>query len=70
MVHSVTEIGQTQARIYNRTHRLKTFDEKAFLEFAAVNVEKYNLIQDGNDLLVTTWHSDELVKDYLKTLHQ
>jgi hypothetical protein len=32
------------------------------------NKNRYHLIENGDDLLVSTWHSNDLIKDYRKTL--
>lgn len=31
-------------------------------------MKKYSIIENGDDLLVSTWYSDDLINDYRKTL--
>lgn len=46
----------------------KLFKMEDFVNFAKENARKYSLIEHGDDLLVSTWHSDDLINDYRKTL--
>ena len=46
----------------------KLFKMEGFVNFAKENARKYSLIEHGDDLLVSTWHSDDLINDYRKTL--
>ena len=36
--------------------------------FAKEHNKKYSIIENGNDLLVSTWYSGDLIEDYKKTL--
>lgn len=42
--------------------------KKSFFRFAKTNKDKYSIIEKGDDLLVSTWHSDALIDDYKATL--
>lgn len=69
MNHSVKVIAENYETIYEaRKKDSKKFVAKEFIEFAKNNIDKYGLILLDNDLLVSTWHSDSLVKDYLSQL--
>jgi hypothetical protein len=46
----------------------KRFVGSDFIQFAKDNKNKYSIIEDGDDLLVSTWHSNDLIEDYQKTL--
>ena len=46
----------------------KPFDENDFIQYAKENVKKYSLVENGDDLLVSTWFSDRLIDDYRRTI--
>jgi hypothetical protein len=46
----------------------KLFKFDNFIKFAQENKKKYSLIENGVDLLVSTWYSDDLIEDYRNTL--
>ena len=46
----------------------KLFKFEDFINFAWENKKKYSLIENGQDLLVSTWYSDDLIEDYRNTL--
>jgi hypothetical protein len=68
MQHSVKEIAKSYSEISDRRKDVKRFVESAFIQFANDNKKKYSLIKNGDDLLVGTWYSNELIGDYRKTL--
>lgn len=68
MQHSVNFIAKTYSEISEPRKDENRFSEAGFIEFARQNQEKYSLIDNGHDMLVSTWHSGELVEDYRKTL--
>ena len=68
MQHSVKEIAKRYSEISEMRKDKKPFKMEGFVNFAKENVRKYSLIENGDDLLVSTWYSDELVNDYRKTL--
>ena len=68
MQHSVKEIAKRYSEISEKRKDKKLFKMEGFVNFAKENVRKYSLIDHGDDLLVSTWHSDDLINDYRKTL--
>jgi hypothetical protein len=69
MQHSVKFIAKVYSELSEKRQDEKRFIEDDFIRFAFENKTKYSLI-DGSDgdLLVSTWYSGELVKDYQNTL--
>jgi hypothetical protein len=68
MQHSVKEIAIRYSEISEMRKDKKRFDESNFMQFAKDNKNKYSIIENDGDLLVSTWYSDELIEDYRKTL--
>ena len=68
MQHSVKEIGKRYSEISSKRKDKKLFKFEDFINFARENKKKYSLIENGEDLLVSTWHSDDLIEDYKNTL--
>ena len=68
MQHSVKEIAKRYSEISEMRKDKKLFKMEDFVNFAKENARKYSLIEHGDDLLVSTWHSDDLINDYRKTL--
>ena len=68
MQHSVKEIAKRYSEISEMRKDKKLFKMEGFFNFAKENVRKYSLIEHGDDLLVSTWYSDDLINDYRKTL--
>ena len=68
MQHSVKEIAKRYSEISEMRKDKKLFKMEGFVNFAKENSRKYSLIEHGDDLLVSTWHSDDLINDYRKTL--
>lgn len=68
MEHSVNNIATTYSEISAKRKDKKLFKKNDFIQFAKDNKKKYSLIENNNDLLVSTWYSDNLINDYLKTL--
>lgn len=68
MYHSVKEIGERYYKISKKRNDLKLFKSDDFFDFAKNNVKKYSLIEEGEDILVSTWYSDDLISDYRKTI--
>ena len=68
MQHSVKEIGKRYSEISNKRKDKKLFKFEDFINFARENKKKYSLIENGEDLLVSTWYSNDLIEDYRKTL--
>jgi hypothetical protein len=68
MEHSVKEIAKRYSELSEMRKDKKRFDESNFIQFAKDNKNKYSIIENGDDLLVSTWYSDDLIEDYRKTL--
>ena len=68
MQHSVNEIAKRYSEISEKRNDKKLFKMDGFINFAKENKRKYSLIEQGNDLLVSTWYSDDLINDYRNTL--
>lgn len=68
MQHSINYIAKTYSEISELRKDEKRFSESGFIEFARHNQEKYSLIDNGFDMLVSTWYSNDLIKDYRESL--
>ncbi len=61
---SIKEVGEKLEQLSNMRKENPAFNAKDFLEFAKAHKDKYSLIESGEDLLVSTWYYDDLVRDY------
>lgn len=68
MQHSVKEIGKRYSEISYKRKDKKLFNFDDFVNFAKENKKKYSLIENGDDLLVSTLYSDDLIEDYRRTI--
>jgi hypothetical protein len=68
MNHPIKEIAKRYSELSDLRKDKKRFVGSDFIQFAKDNKNKYSLIEDGDDLLVSTWHSNDLIEDYQKTL--
>jgi hypothetical protein len=68
MQHSVNFIAQTHAELSDKRQDKLRFNADDFKAFAKENAKKYGIIDNGHDMLVSTWHSDDLIKDYKATI--
>lgn len=68
MQHSLKEIAKNHSEISEKRQDEKRFNFDNFIEFALNNKSKYSLIENGEDYLVSTWYSGELINDYRATL--
>lgn len=68
MQHSIIFIAKTYSEISDLRKDKERFSYEGFISFAKENKRKYSLIESGEDLLVSTWYSNELINDYRKTL--
>lgn len=68
MQHSIKEIAKEYSDLSNKRKDEKRFSEEGFVKFAQDNKEKYSLLENGEDFLVSTWYSADLISDYRKTL--
>jgi hypothetical protein len=68
MQHSVKGIGKMYFELSEKRKDKKLFKFDDFVSFAKEHKKKYSLIEHGEDLLVSTWYSGDLINDYQKTL--
>jgi hypothetical protein len=68
MQHSVKEIAKRYSEISAKRQDKNLFKFDDFINFAKENKMKYSLIENGDDFLVSTWYSDDLIEDYRRTL--
>jgi hypothetical protein len=69
MQHSIKDISEHHSELSKIREDEIPFTSEGFFSFAKNNAEKYNLIPNGdNDFKVSSWHVDDLIKDYKKTL--
>lgn len=68
MQHSVKEIGRRYSDISAKRKDKKLFKYDDFIEFAEKNKNKYSLIKNGDDLLVSSWYSNDLIDDYKNSI--
>lgn len=69
MQHSLKEIAKSYSEISNKRNDKKLFNYDNFIKFASENKNKYSLVEKGDDLLVSTWYSNDLIDDYRKTIN-
>ena len=70
MQHSVKEIPKRYSEISSKRKDENLFEYNSFIEFAKENKSKYSLIENGDDFLVSTWYSNDLINDYRKQISQ
>lgn len=68
MQHSVKSIGKMHQEMSEARKEKSLFKANDFFEFAKQNSEKYSIVKNGEDLLVSTWHSDQLIEDFKSTI--
>lgn len=68
MQHSIKEIGKRYQSLSDKRKDKLRFNALDFYSFALNNKMKHSIIENGDDLLVSTWYSDELIEDYKKTI--
>jgi hypothetical protein len=64
MYYSIKEIARLNSSLSKIRKDNKPFDYDEFIKYANENIEKYNLIERGDDLLVNSWYSNSLMDDY------
>jgi len=64
MHHSVKYIGEQRQELSELRNEQNRFLQKDFFEFAQKNKGKYHLVENGTDLLVSTWYSNSLINDF------
>lgn len=68
MQHSVKFIGEQYQELSEMRKEKKPFSKEEFFKFAKERSKKYSIIESGDDLLVSTWYSGDLIEDYKQTL--
>ncbi len=68
MQHSVKNIAHNYEEVSVMRKDKKQFNSNDFFNFVNENKKKYSIIENGDDLLVSTWYSDDLIKDYKLTI--
>lgn len=68
MQHSVKYIGDNHEQLSIMRKDEKRFNANDFFQYSSENRNKYSIIENGDDLLVSTWYSDSLIKDYQSTI--
>lgn len=68
MQHSIKFVGKNYEEISIMRKDKNQFNAVDFFNFAKENKEKYSIIENGDDLLVSTWYSNELIAAYRSTL--
>jgi hypothetical protein len=64
----VKYIGKSHQELSDLRKDKKRFNASDFFEFAKKQKGKYSLVENGDDLLVSTWFSNDLIEDYKKTI--
>lgn len=65
MNHSIKVIAENYEAMHRARKNSKKFIAKEFEAFAKNHIDKYHLNEIDNELYVSTWYSDALLKDYL-----
>ena len=68
MQHSVKEIATRYSELSDNRKDRKRFTKDGFIKFVEDNMNKYSIIVENDNLLVSTWYSGDLIEDYRKTL--
>ena len=68
MQHSIKFVGKNYEEISIMRKDKNQFNAVDFFNFAKENKEKYSIIENGDDLLVSTRYSNELIAAYRSTL--
>lgn len=68
MQHSVKYIGDNYEKLSIMRKDKNQFVANDFFQYTKNNMKKYSIIENGEDLLVSTWYSDILIKDYQSTI--
>jgi fermentation-respiration switch protein FrsA (DUF1100 family) len=68
MQHSVKYIAEKYSEFSRKRNDKNLFIAEDFIRFAQDNKEKYSLIENGDDLLVSTWYSNDLIEAYRNKL--
>lgn len=67
MQHSIKHIGNDYEKLSLLRKDKIQFNAEEFYQFANDNKKKYSIIENGDDLLVSSWFSNDLIEDYKKS---
>jgi hypothetical protein len=68
MQHSIKQIGSNYEKLSIMRKDKNPFNKEDFYQFAKSNMKKYSIIENGDDLLVSTWYSGSLIYAYQETI--
>ncbi len=68
MQHSIKEIAERYSELSDLREDAQRFKKEDFIQFAKDNKKKYSLVDNGDDMLVSTWYSGDLIEAYRNTL--
>jgi len=66
MQHSVKQIAKNYHKLSELRYDTIRFEYLDFIQYAKDHMKEYSLIQSGDDLLVSTWYSNDLIDDYIQ----
>jgi hypothetical protein len=70
MQHSINDIGERYSKISLKRGDKNLFIKEDFIRFAQAKRENYHLIDNGDDLLVSSWYSNDLINDYRELINK
>ena len=72
MQHSIKNIGDNYEKLSALRNDKRKFIAKDFFDFAKCErvKNKYKIIENDDDLLVSTWYSDSLINEFISTLNK
>lgn len=70
MQHSIKYIGDKHERFSEMRKDKIRFRSEDFFDFASNNQSKYGIIEEKDDLIVSTFHIDALVNDFKETIKE
>lgn len=68
MQHSVKTIGQSYEELSRMRGDIHLFTAEEFFKFALENKSRYSIVDNGGDLLVSTWYSGDLIESFRKSI--
>lgn len=64
MMHSIKDIAKRYEEISILRKDTDIFYAKDFFEFTKQNAKKYDVLENGDDLLCSSWYIDDLLRDF------
>ena len=68
MLHYIKQIAENYSKNSELRKDKKLFNYDKFILFTQNNINKYNIVKENDMLMLSTWHSEDLITDYIKTL--